>query len=69
MYRLKRNKIKYIKSQIKTQKELAERIGIDESYVSQMFNGRDVSKLCAYATTKATSSVLEIADLFDYTEE
>jgi transcriptional regulator with XRE-family HTH domain len=46
------------------QKEIAERIGVDRTYISQMSNGRGVSKLCAYAICKAISPELELEDLF-----
>lgn len=52
-------KIKGIK-----QREIAEVIGVDRTYLSQMTNGRGVSKLCAYAICKAISPELEINDLF-----
>ena len=47
-----------------TQKEIAEVIGVDRTYISQMTNGRCVSKLCAYAVCKAISWNLEINNLF-----
>ena len=46
------------------QKDLAEIIGVDRSYISQIANGNDISKLCAYAICKAVSADLEIIDLF-----
>lgn len=69
MYKLKREKIQLIKKHIKTQKKMSEITGLDLSYINQIYNGRAVSKVGAFAITKATSSVLEIADLFDYTED
>lgn len=46
------------------QKEIAEKIGVDRTYISQMSNGKGVSKLCAYAVCKAVSPELELYDLF-----
>lgn len=69
MYKLKKDKIKFIKSKIKTQKQLAEIVGLDRSYINQILHGRNVSKLGAFAITKAISSTLEIVDLFDYIEK
>ena len=46
------------------QKEIAEKIGVDRTYISQMSNGKGVSKLCAYAVCKAISPELELYDLF-----
>ena len=68
MYRLKLNNTefkKYLKDRKITQRYLAKTIGVDETYVSQIVNGRSISKLCAYAVCKAISSDLEILDLFN----
>lgn len=46
------------------QKGIAEQIGVDKSYISQVANGKGISKLCAYAMCKAISPNLEIHDLF-----
>jgi transcriptional regulator with XRE-family HTH domain len=68
MYKLAINKEEF-KSLLKIkgikQKEIAEVIGVDRTYISQMTNGRGVSKLCAYAITKAISSDLEVENLFN----
>lgn len=56
---------KFIKEYNIKQKEIAEKIGINQKYMYQISNGRDVSKLCAYAICKAISSDLEIKNLFD----
>lgn len=48
----------------KKQKDIAEEIGVDKTYISQIANGRSISKLCAYAFCKAISPELEINDLF-----
>jgi len=46
---------------------LAKKIGIDDSYISQIVNGRriNISKTVAFAICKAISPKLEINDLFD----
>lgn len=56
---------KLLKDKQKKQKEIANIVGIDKSYMSQITNGRAISKLCAYAICKAISPDLEIQDLFD----
>ena len=55
---------RFIKSSGKKQKDLAQEIGVDKSYISQIANQRGISKLCAYAVCKAISPDLEIRDLF-----
>lgn len=55
---------KIIKLHKKTQTEIAKIIGVRKSYISQLVHGKNVSKLCAFATCKAISSDLEIEDLF-----
>ena len=55
---------KLLKENNKKQKEIAEVIGVDKSYISQIANGKGISKLCAYALCKAISPDLEIHDLF-----
>lgn len=47
------------------QKEIAKIIGIGDGYMSQIANGEDITKLCAYAVCKAISPDLEIQDLFN----
>lgn len=69
MYRLRKNKLKYIKNRIKTQIQMANITGLDRSYISQIYNGRGVSKVGAFAITKAVSPDLEIIDLFENVEE
>jgi len=67
MYQLKYNSKdfkKLIKDYNIKQKEIAKIVGIDPSYISQIVNGRAVSKLCAYAICKAISSDFEIENLF-----
>lgn len=67
MYQLKYNSKEFkkiIKDYKIKQKEIAEIVGIDPSYISQIANGRAVSKLCAYAICKAISSDFEIENLF-----
>lgn len=67
MYKLKYNSKdfkKLIKDYKIKQKQIAEIVGIDPSYISQIVNGRAVSKLCAYAICKAISSNFEIENLF-----
>ena len=68
MYKLKQEKIQLIKKYIKTQKKMSEITGLDLSYINQIYNGRAVSKVGAFAITKATCPSLEIVDLFDYIE-
>lgn len=68
MYRLAINKEEFkqlLKLKGIKQKQIAEVIGVDKTYLSQMTNGRGVSKLCAYAVCKAISSDLEVENLFD----
>lgn len=55
---------KIIKLHKKTQTEIAKKIGVRKSYISQLVHGKNVSKLCAFAMCKAISSDLEIEDLF-----
>ena len=73
MYKLRskyRNKInkksfnELLKKYNKKQKEIAEIIGVDRTYISQVANGKNISKLCAYGVCKAISNDLEIEDLF-----
>lgn len=54
-----------LKKYNKKQKEIIEIIGIGKSYISQIANGKGISRLCAYAVCKAISSDLEIENLFD----
>lgn len=50
----------------KTQKSLAEEIGISESYLSKILNRKkECSKLVAYAITKRIDCNKEILDLFE----
>ena len=56
---------KLLKDKQKKQKEIANIVGIDEGYMSQITNGRAISKLCAYAICKAISNDLETQDLFN----
>lgn len=44
--------------------DLADKVGIDKSYLSQIMNGRKVSKVIAYAICKGTVEDFEIKDLF-----
>lgn len=53
------------KTRIKTQKNLADIIGIGEDYVSQIMNGRPTTRVTAYAFTKAISTDAEINDFFE----
>lgn len=50
---------------IKSQRNLAKIIGINEDYLSQIINGRGTIKVTAYAITKAISSDAEIEDFFE----
>lgn len=56
---------KLIKKYGKKQKELAEIIGLNIGYMSQIANGEGVSKLCAYAVCKGISPDFEIVDIFE----
>lgn len=56
---------KLLRKYNKKQKEIAEIIGIRKDYVSQIANGRNISKLCAYGIAKALSPDLEIENLFN----
>lgn len=53
------------KTRIKTQKNLADIIGIGEDYMSQIMNGKPTTKVTAYAMCKAISSNLEIENIFE----
>lgn len=55
---------KLIKEKI-TLKALAERVGINRSYLSEIIKGRPTTKLTAYAICKGTSQFYEIEDLFE----
>lgn len=50
----------------KTNREIADILGVTEGYISQIINRRKtkISKLMAYAFCKAVSPDLEIKDLF-----
>lgn len=48
----------------KTFKDIADTIGIDRTYLSQIVNGRKCTKVIAYAFCKTISPDLEIEDLF-----
>lgn len=50
---------------IKTQKELAEKVGIRADYISQILNGKHTTKRTAYAITKSISPDLEIENIFN----
>ena len=52
-----------------TQLQLAEKVGINECYMSEIMNGRreSISKSLAYMICKAISPELEITDVFDVT--
>lgn len=66
-YRNKENNKRFnelLKNNNKKQKEIAEQIGVNKAYISQVANGKNISKLCAYAICKAISPELEINDLF-----
>ena len=45
--------------------EIAEIIGVHKTYISQVANGKETSKLCAYGICKAISNNLEIKNLFN----
>ena len=51
-------------------RDLAKIVGVGESYISQVLNGRrkSISKMTAYSICKAISPDLEISDLFDIFE-
>lgn len=66
-YKIKKNRAEEVRERI-TNRKLAEIIGIDEGYVSQIMHGRKVTKVIAYAMCKAISPVLEIHDLFNEEE-
>lgn len=52
-------------------KDLAERVGIDKCYMSEVMNGRrkTISKTLAFSICKAISPDLEIPDIFDIIEK
>lgn len=65
MYIIKENIIKEYKKYGLVRK-LAKITGLTEGYVSQILNGKksDISKVVAYAITKALDNNLEIENLF-----
>lgn len=63
-----------MKDEIKKQstfRNIAQKIGVTEGYISQVMNGRKttISKVLAYAICKAISSNLEIQDVFNIIEK
>ena len=66
MYKIKEEEIKKYKKYGLVRK-VAQKTGVTEGYISQILNGRksDISKVIAYAVTKAISSDLEIENLFN----
>lgn len=56
---------KLLKEHNQKQITIADIIGVKKNYISQMANGRSVSKLCAYAFCKALNSNYEIENLFE----
>lgn len=50
---------------IKTQKNLAKKVGIGQDYISQIFNGKPTTKTTAYAICKSISPNLEIENIFE----
>lgn len=65
-YVMKPEIIDYIKKNRKN-RQLAQMLGVTEGYISQIVNKHKtkITKLMAYALTKAISSDLEINDVFD----
>lgn len=70
LYKLKDGMEIYIKEHY-TYKELADLIGIDRSYMSQIVNRKrlTISKTIAYAICKALRPDYEIKDIFNIIEE
>ena len=66
MYKIKEEEIKKYKK-YGTVRKLSIITGMTEGYVSQILNGKktDISKVVAYAITKAISPDLEIENLFN----
>ena len=66
MYKIKEEEIKKYKKYGLVRK-VSQKTGVTEGYISQILNGRktDISKVIAYAITKAISNDLEIENLFD----
>jgi len=66
MYKIREDMMRYVKQNIKSQKQFSRLVGLDRSYMNLILNGkRTVSKLSAFAITKAFDKELEIADLFE----
>lgn len=65
IYKFKTEIRKKLKEDKITITDLANRIGINRSYASQIVNGRKTTKVVAYCITKAISPMYEIADVFD----
>ena len=63
-YKFKRNKRDDVLHK-RTFADIAEEIGIDKTYLSQIVNGRKCTKIIAYAFCKAISSQTEIEELFE----
>lgn len=67
MYKLKYTSSQFtflLKAKRLKRKDIAEKIGVSEGYISQIKKGKCISKLCAYAVCKAIAPDLEIEDLF-----
>ena len=62
-YKFKKEKREDVKEK-KTFTGIADTIGIDRCYLSQIVNGRKCTKVIAYAFCKTISPDLEIEDLF-----
>lgn len=64
-YKIKKGMKKQIRKIIRFNK-LAEKIGINSCYLSEIMNGRTTSsKTLVYCITKAISPDAEISDIFD----
>lgn len=69
-YKIKPGMKEQIRKVIRFNK-LAEKVGINHCYMSEIMNGRrqTISKTLAYSICKAISPDLEIPDLFNITEK
>lgn len=67
MYRMK-SKYSYMIKEKRLNRKLAHIVGVTEGYMSGIVNNagrRNISKMTAYAISKAIDKNLEIADVFD----
>ena len=68
MYRIKKEKVEEFKKLRKegiTNRSVAKKCGLTESYISEILNGREIRKTPAFCFVKSINNDLEIADFFE----